>query len=127
MPVVTSKLPKHGLLKTANRIKPMTETRAAPNQAKNNVTSRVRLDEKYAARRALLKVAHQKPQFARVCEVFLQRDARLESSFSEIPLAQRPTHQSAREPKNHLNEAYAKPSDQPQREAPQAKQPTQRH
>jgi hypothetical protein len=59
----------------------LTETRAAPNQAKNNVTSRVRLDEKYAARRALLKLTNQKTQFARVCGVFLQRDARLESSL----------------------------------------------
>jgi hypothetical protein len=59
----------------------LTETRAVPNQAKNNVTSRVRLDEKYVARRALLKVVSQRLQFARVCEVFLQRDARLESSL----------------------------------------------
>jgi hypothetical protein len=58
----------------------LTETRAVPNQAKNNVTSRVRLDEKYVARRALLKVVCQRLQFARVCEVFLQRDARLESN-----------------------------------------------
>jgi hypothetical protein len=49
-------------------------------QAKNNVTSRVRLDEKYAERRALAMLANQKPQFARVFGVFLQRDARLESS-----------------------------------------------
>ena len=58
-------------------------------QAKNNVTSRVRLDEKYVARRALLKVVHQRPQFARVCVVFLQRDARLESSSAEVPVAQK--------------------------------------
>jgi hypothetical protein len=58
-----------------------TETRAVPNQAKNNVTSRVRLDEKYYDRRALFKLANQKPQFARVFGVFLQRDAQLESSF----------------------------------------------
>ena len=35
-------------------IKKPTEARASPNQAKNHVTSRVRLDEKYATRRALL-------------------------------------------------------------------------
>jgi hypothetical protein len=58
----------------------LSEARAAKNQAKNNVTSRVRLDEKYAERLALFKLANQKPQFARVFGVFLQRDARLESS-----------------------------------------------
>ena len=59
-----------------------------PNHAKNNVTSRVRLDEKYAARRALLKAVHQGPQFARVCGIFLQRDARLESSAPARTLSQ---------------------------------------
>jgi hypothetical protein len=88
----------------------LTETRAIPNQAKNNVTSRVRLDEKYAERRAVQKPANQNPKFARVFGVFLQRDARLESSFParmlsqetsspEIPLAQRPTQRSARQAK----------------------------
>ena len=61
------------------------------NQAKNSVTSRARLDEKYYDRRALTKLANQKPQFERIFGVFLQRDARLESSSPEIPLAQIPT------------------------------------
>jgi hypothetical protein len=39
----------------------LTEARAVPNQAKNNVTSRVRLDEKYAERRALFNVANRTP------------------------------------------------------------------
>jgi actin-related protein len=56
------------------------EARAVANQAKNNVTSRVRLDEKYVERRAVQKLAKQPSTFARVFGVFLQRDARLESS-----------------------------------------------
>ncbi len=77
----------------------VTGTRAVKNQAKNNVTSRVRLDEKYAARRALLKVARQRPQFACVCGIFLQRDARLESSFPVRTLSQA-THLPARTQSN---------------------------
>jgi hypothetical protein len=57
--------PKRGLLKPS----------------KEHVTSRVRLDEKYAERRAVQKSANQPSTFARVFGVFLQRDARLESSF----------------------------------------------
>jgi hypothetical protein len=44
-----------------NRNYPITGARAAKNQAKNNVTSRVRLDEKYVERRALFKLAKQTP------------------------------------------------------------------
>jgi hypothetical protein len=73
--------------KNANRYQHITSARAVKNQAKNNVTSRVRLDEKYAERRALAILANQKPQSARVFGVFLQRDARLESSSPAVPLA----------------------------------------
>ena len=58
------------------------------NQAKNSVTSRARLDEKYYDRRALTKLANQKPQFERIFGVFLQRDARLESSSPVRTLSQ---------------------------------------
>jgi hypothetical protein len=68
-------------------------------QAKNNVTSRVRLDEKYAERRAVQKPIKPQQNFARVFGVFLQRDARLESSFPAIPLAQLPTLGRARKVK----------------------------
>jgi hypothetical protein len=70
------------------RVNACSEHAGCSNPAKNNVTSRVRLDEKYAARRALTISATQMPQFARVCGVFLQRDARLESSFPARTLSQ---------------------------------------
>jgi hypothetical protein len=44
------------------------------NQAKNNVTSRIRLDEKYAERRAVQKPVNQTSKFARVFVKILQRD-----------------------------------------------------
>ena len=67
-----------------------TDARAVSNQAKNNVTSRVRLDEKYVARRALTILVKQRYQFARDCGIFLQRDARLESSFPARTLTNKP-------------------------------------
>ena len=67
--------PECGLLKkTPVATSVITGARAAKNQAKNNVTSRVRLDEKYAERRALIKLANQEPNFARVCGVFFAKE-----------------------------------------------------
>jgi hypothetical protein len=44
------------------------------NQAKNNVTSRIRLDDKYAERRAVQKSVKQISNFPRVFVKILQRD-----------------------------------------------------
>jgi hypothetical protein len=51
-----------------------TETRAVQNQAKNNVTSRVRLDEKYYDRRAVQKLAKPQQKFVRVFGVFFAKE-----------------------------------------------------
>ena len=59
------------------------------NPAKNNVTGRVRLDEKYAARRALTILVKPKTHFARICGVFFAK---------EMP-GSSPAHRRARQAK----------------------------
>jgi hypothetical protein len=87
----------------------LTETRAVLNQTKNNVTSRVRLDEKYVERRAVQEQAQQPSTFARVFGVFLQRDARLESSLPVRTLSQA-TNSTTRTLSPETNSKKGKPS-----------------
>ena len=50
-----------------------------------------------------MKIVHQGPWLARVCEAFFcEKGARLERSFQEITLAQKPTYLRAREPNDKL-------------------------
>ena len=105
--------PARGLLKKRQSYQSNNRSTGCPNQAKNNVTSRVRLDEKYVARRALRMLVNPKPQFARVCVVFLQRDAQLESSYPVHTLTEQPTLRCAREPNNQPNRNVRKTNDAP--------------